>query len=171
MSRAWIAFYPGDYDKDTQHLSTLEHGAYFLLLKHCWIHGQIPLEQEKRANIARLTMREWKKVTDTVSAFFEDDGSQCRATREIEKAEIVRTKRAIAGQRGGFASGISKAVRQGQESKRVANAKRTTKQNSQPSEATLNSSKLSTTVDEDTGPSNGKYSVSTEALAKIGGPA
>lgn len=122
MSRAWIAFYMGDYDKDTQALSTLEHGAYFLLLKHCWIHGSIPAEAEKRANIARLPLKDWKKIASSIDPFFDPEGRNKRATKEIEKADVIRAKRAMAGQRGGLASGISKAIRQGERSKREANA-------------------------------------------------
>lgn len=128
MSRAWIAFYMGDYDKDTQALSTLEHGAYFLLLKQCWVHGSVPLEPAKRANIAKLTLREWNKIAPTINPFFDDDGTQKRASKEIEKAETLRTKRAIAGFRGGINSGRSRAVQAGRESKYEANGKQSFKQ-------------------------------------------
>ena len=150
MSRAWIAFYMGDYDKDTQALSTLEHGAYFLLLKQCWVHGCIPLEPAKRANIAKMSLREWNKIAPTIDAFFDEEGRNKRATREIEKADVVRLKRAIAGARGGIASGISKAIRKGHQTKREANAKQSFEQNSQPNEATLNSIITTTTASEDT---------------------
>ncbi len=122
MSRAWIAFYMGDYQKDTNRLTTLEHGAYFLLLQECWTHGQIPLEPQDRAAIAKMTLREWLKIAPKINAFFGDDGSQKRATKEIEKAEIIRTKRAIAGFKGGTNSGRSRAIEHGRASKFEANA-------------------------------------------------
>jgi uncharacterized protein YdaU (DUF1376 family) len=131
MSRAWIAFYMGDYDKDTQALSTIEHGAYFLLLKQCWVHGVIPVEPAKRANIAKMSLRDWNKIAPTINSFFNEDGTQKRATKEIEKAEHIRLKRAIAGQRGGIKSGVSKAIRKGMDSKYQANANQTLRQNLQ----------------------------------------
>lgn len=164
MSRAWIAFYMGDYDKDTQALSTLEHGAYFLLLKQCWVHGVIPLEAAKRANIAKMSLRDWNKIAATINSFFDDEGRNKRATREIEKADVVRTRRAIAGQQGGFASGISKAIRKGEQSKREANAKQRYEQISQPSEATLRSSKLTTASLVETGEGLGKGKVEKSSI-------
>lgn len=129
MSRSWIAFYMGDYQKKTQHLDTLQHGAYSLLLQHCWTHGCIPLEASSRAAIARMTLPAWKKIAATIDAFFDGDGCNKRATEEIAKAEVIRTKRAIAGARGGTRSGISKAIARGERSKHEANAYQTPKQN------------------------------------------
>lgn len=123
MSRAFIAFYMGDYDKDTQALSTLEHGAYFLLLKQCWVHGSIPLEPARRASIAKLSLREWSKIAPVIDPFFDDEGRNRRATREIEKADTARLKRAMAGHRGGLASGRSKAIRRGTQSNAEAGLK------------------------------------------------
>jgi len=121
MSRAWIAFYMGDYQKDTNRLTTLEHGAYFLLLQECWTHGSIPLEPQGRAAIAKMPLRDWLKIAPGINAFFEDDGTQKRASKEIEKAETIRTKRAIAGFKGGTNSGRSQAIRKGRQSKYEAN--------------------------------------------------
>lgn len=100
MSRAFIAFYMGDYDRDTQHLSTLEHGAYFLLLKHCWVHGSIPLSLSDRAQIAKIPTQKWYKIHAKLDAFFDERGRQKRATIEIEKAERTSTRQAMAGHRG-----------------------------------------------------------------------
>jgi len=176
MSRAWIAFYMGDYDKDTQDLTTLEHGAYFLLLKHCWVHGRIPLEPAKRAAIARLTSREWGKIAATVDRFFDNNGTQKRASQEIEKAEIIRTKRAIAGFKGGTNSGISRAIQRGRSSKYEATVKQTTKQTMKqngiqkesPAEASHNRDIITTTVSEDTAKGLGKgNSIVSPELAAI----
>lgn len=145
MSRAFVAFYMGDYQKKTQHLDTLQHGAYSLLLQHCWTHGSIPLEPAGRAAVARMTLPAWKKIAPVINAFFDDEGRNKRATEEIEKAERVSLKRAMAGQKGGFSSGISKSVARGQQlrSKEIANAtdmlKQTGKQKPTNSEAIQNS--------------------------------
>lgn len=130
MSRAFVAFYMGDYQKKTQHLDTLQHGAYSLLLQHCWTHGSIPLEPSARAAIARMTLPAWKKIAPVINAFFDDQGRNKRATEEIEKSERISLQRAMAGRNGGFKSGTSKAIAKGQQqrSKEVANATRPLKQ-------------------------------------------
>ena len=110
MSRPFVAFYIGDYQKKTQHLDTLQHGAYFLLLQHCWTHGAIPQEAAGRAAIARLTLRSWQKIAPVLDRFFDAEGRNKRATEEIERAERISLQRALAGARGGFQSGRAKAI-------------------------------------------------------------
>jgi uncharacterized protein YdaU (DUF1376 family) len=122
MSRSWIAFYIGDYLKDTQALTTEQHGAYLLLLMECWQKGQVPLDARSRAAIARVPLPRWKKISAPVDAFFAADGTNKRASAEITKAEMVSLKRAIAGAAGGHRSGLSKAITRGQQSKAEANA-------------------------------------------------
>jgi uncharacterized protein YdaU (DUF1376 family) len=100
MSRAFIAFYMGDYQKDTQHLSTLEHGAYFLLLQHCWTHGSIPCHNQGRAQIARVSPQMWVHLRPKLEPFFDEQGRQKRATKEVEKADKTRLKQSVAGYRG-----------------------------------------------------------------------
>jgi uncharacterized protein YdaU (DUF1376 family) len=90
----------GDYDRDTQHLSTLEHGAYFLLLKHCWVHGSIPVENSSRALIVKLSEQKWRTIRHKIEPFFDDQGRNKRATKEIEKAEKTSIRQTMAGHRG-----------------------------------------------------------------------
>jgi uncharacterized protein YdaU (DUF1376 family) len=122
MSRAWIACYIGVYLKDTQALSTEQHGAYLLLLMECWQKGCVPLDAAGRASIARVPLPRWKKISAPIDAFFAADGTNKRATKEITKAEMVSLKRAIAGAAGGRRSGLAKAIAQGEQSKMEANA-------------------------------------------------
>ena len=68
MSRAWIAFYIGDYLKDTQALTTEQHGAYMLLLMECWQKGRVPLDAASRASIARVPLPRWKKISAPIDA-------------------------------------------------------------------------------------------------------
>jgi uncharacterized protein YdaU (DUF1376 family) len=122
MSRSWIAFYIGDYLKDTQALTTEQHGAYLLLLMECWQKGRVPPDPMSRASIARVPLQRWKKIGGPVDAFFTADGTNKRATAEITRAEMISLKRAIAGAAGGRRSGLTKAIALGQQCKLQANA-------------------------------------------------
>lgn len=161
MSRAWIAFYMGDYDKDTSDLTTIEHGAYFLLLKVCWTHGSIPLEPARRAAIAKMSPREWNKIAPRINSFFNEDGTQKRATKEIAKAEETRLRKAVAGHLGGKSSGFTRALKAAQLKQERSRLEADVQARGQPaaklSEPTLNSTTITSSLSEAAreGPGNG----------------
>lgn len=113
MSRAWMPLYIGDYKRDTGHLTTLEHGAYFLLIMHYWETGPLPVDISRLARISGLSVKRFVPVWETLRGFFvEADAKQLlskcyrhkRLDIEIEKAEKLREKRQIAGSIGGLSS-------------------------------------------------------------------
>jgi uncharacterized protein YdaU (DUF1376 family) len=108
MSHAFMPWYIGDYLRDTQHLTCEQHGAYLLLLAHCWEHGAIPLNDHERAAIAKLSPKRWSAIKAPLVRFFGSDGTQKRVTSELAKAEIISVKRKIAGAKGGFHSAVAK---------------------------------------------------------------
>lgn len=112
MSRAWMPWFIGDYLRDTAHLTTEQHGAYLLLLGHCWQHGAIPSNDQGRAAVAKLTVSRWRTHAPTILAFFNEDGTQKRITKELHRAEVVSIKRKISGSKGGAQSAISRAKQQ-----------------------------------------------------------
>lgn len=70
-SFGYMPFYFGDYDADTGHLSTLEHGVYFLLIKAYWKSSRaLPDNDPKLANLAQLPLNEWRMMRTTVAEFF-----------------------------------------------------------------------------------------------------
>jgi uncharacterized protein YdaU (DUF1376 family) len=79
----WTDAYLGD----TGHLSTLEHGAYLLLLITMWRSGgSLPNDDRKLAKCARLTPSQWGRIRDTMMDFFTvEDGrvTQGRLTDEL----------------------------------------------------------------------------------------
>jgi uncharacterized protein YdaU (DUF1376 family) len=109
---AWMPMYWGNYVADTGHLSTLEHGAYLLLIGHYWTTGKpLPKNEKKLAKIARISCAQWRKISDTILEFFCDDGdcyTHSRIAQELEKAQKKYEARAMAGRAGGKAKAKQK---------------------------------------------------------------
>lgn len=100
MSRPWMPLYVADYLADTGHLSTVEHGAYFLLIMHYWQHQGLPDDDKKLSRIARLSLDEWAEARDTIAEFFEDGWRHKRIDAEIQKSSEIINKRKAAGKAG-----------------------------------------------------------------------
>jgi uncharacterized protein YdaU (DUF1376 family) len=90
MSRPWMPLYVGNYIADTQHLTTLEHGAYMLLLMHYWTHGGLPSDEKRLSLIAKLDLKTWRKVRTVLAAFFDPDWKHKRVDEELAKASDIR---------------------------------------------------------------------------------
>jgi uncharacterized protein YdaU (DUF1376 family) len=110
MSLPFIAFYMGDYQRDTLQLPLEGHGAYFLLLQYCWTNGRIPPEDAARAAICKVPVSRWRKqLAPLVAGYFDENGENKRANTEIAKAEKLRIRQAMAGHHGGLESARRKA--------------------------------------------------------------
>lgn len=101
-----IPFFTDAYLADTRHLSTLEHGAYLLLLMMAWRQPdcRMPNDDDTLAKWAGVDARTWKRIKPRVMAFWtlaEDRWSQSRLSREREyvskRAEVARKN----GKQGG----------------------------------------------------------------------
>jgi uncharacterized protein YdaU (DUF1376 family) len=101
MSRPWMPLYVGDYLADTSHLSTLEHGAYMLLLMHYWRNGGLPSCDDKLARIARLTAEQWVSIKGTLEDLFYDGWKHKRVDIELAIADEKHETRVNAGKKGG----------------------------------------------------------------------
>ena len=67
-----MPLYIADYMADTAHLSTVEHGAYLLLIMTYWQRGEaLPDDDKKLARIAGLQGRNWRRVRAEIEPFFE----------------------------------------------------------------------------------------------------
>lgn len=101
----WMPMFWGDYLRDTGHLSTAEHGAYMLLIGHYWTTGKpIPDSDAVMARITRQGIANWKKMRDTIAAFFVIEGDlwqHGRVDAELDRAMRFIEKQAENGRRGG----------------------------------------------------------------------
>jgi uncharacterized protein YdaU (DUF1376 family) len=125
MSRAWMPLYIGDYQRDTKHLTTTQHGAYLLLLMFYWNQGPPPDDPALLRRVTALSRDQWRRHWPVLQKFFHlatlqtssswqgvprlaEPGAKVwrhkRLDAEIEKAEILKAKRQIAGMKGGLTS-------------------------------------------------------------------
>ena len=93
----WMPLYVRDYLADTGELSTLEHGAYLLLLMHYWQKGGLPSEDGKLASITRLSLKRWLKIKPTIGKLFSSNWEHKRVDKELAHAAAISLKRQAAG--------------------------------------------------------------------------
>ena len=89
----YLPLFPADYLADTQHLTTEQHGAYFLLLMNYWQTGK-PLDNsnERLATVARLSNIRWKSVRPSLIPFFQIDSENqwWHGRVEFELARVLK---------------------------------------------------------------------------------
>jgi len=111
-SEHWFPLYVADYLADTAHLSTAEHGAYLLLLMHQWRQGCVPNDEKQLSKITRQTVPEWRRMAETVLAFFQErDGDLVQGRLERVRAEQAEKRQRLseAGRRAGIASAAQRS--------------------------------------------------------------
>jgi uncharacterized protein YdaU (DUF1376 family) len=110
MSRAWMPLYWGDYLRDTRDLTTLQHGAYLLLIAHYWQHDGLPDDPRRLAAIAGVPLATWRRISPAIASKFAAGWRHRRIDAEIAKTERAIIQRRIAGQKGGQRSAITRAI-------------------------------------------------------------
>lgn len=89
----YMPFYVADYLADAAHLTTLEHGAYLLLIMNYWQRGKpLPDNDKKLARICGLSGDEWAGVRPELEEFFEIQGGEWSHKRIEAELETVREK-------------------------------------------------------------------------------
>lgn len=111
MAIPGITIWTDAYAADTGHLTTLEHGAYLLLLFAMWnAGGSLPNDERRLARYAKMTLDKWRRIAPTIMEFFtvEDDGSltQKRLQLELKKVSCKVEKARAAGAIGGRAKSL-----------------------------------------------------------------
>lgn len=99
----WMPLFVGDYLSDTMHLTTQQHGAYFLLLLAYW-KNRGPLPEKRIKSICKIEDDSWSIDKAIVEEFFDtvsEPGKWVhhRVNEELEKgykrhqAAVARGKR------------------------------------------------------------------------------
>jgi uncharacterized protein YdaU (DUF1376 family) len=94
-----MPLYVADYIADTGHLSTLEHGAYFLLLMHYWATGGLPANAEQMSRICRMDKTTFSQVEPTLKQLFiatKKGWKHKRLDAELKKTAEISQKRSDA---------------------------------------------------------------------------
>lgn len=118
-----MPLYVADYLADTRRLSTLEHGAYLLLIMDYWTTGGLPTDERKLARIAGLSDKEWARVRPAVSEFFDGDWKHKRVDAELAKAAEKSAAARANGSRGARSKWGVASDAQAKRSERLAAAR------------------------------------------------
>ena len=94
-----MPLYCGDYLRDTRHLTTEQHGAYFLLILEYWAKGKLPDDDVQLARIVGLPLAKWLKMKSVMQDFFHDGWHHKRINKELAEA----AGRSEHGRKGGLA--------------------------------------------------------------------
>jgi uncharacterized protein YdaU (DUF1376 family) len=88
-----MPMYWADYLADTGHLSTLQHGAYLLLIAHYWRHTCLPNDEQMLARVTRMSPSEWSENRDVLASLFGDGWTHSRIDAELAKSAEISSKR------------------------------------------------------------------------------
>jgi uncharacterized protein YdaU (DUF1376 family) len=103
-----MPLYVGDYLGDTGHLTTPQHGAYLLLMMHYWRKGELPDDDRQLSKITKLPLKTWCDYRPVLQGFFHDGWRHKRIDAELGRMMRISEKRAIAGQKGGLGSALTR---------------------------------------------------------------
>ena len=68
----YMPLFVRDYLAETADLTTLEQGALILLITHYWARGRaLPADESRLANLTRLPLEEWQKISPAMVRYFE----------------------------------------------------------------------------------------------------
>lgn len=89
-----IPLFPDAYLRDTTHLTTEEHGAYFLLLMAAWGSDDctLPHDERRLAALAKMPIPRWRKIAPTVLEFWTIDKGRICQKRLRKEWDYVREK-------------------------------------------------------------------------------
>jgi len=81
------------YLADTTELTTLEHGAYLLLLIAMWrAGGSLPDDDAKLARFTRLGPKQWASMRQSIGHFFKVENGRLTQGRLLDELEKARSR-------------------------------------------------------------------------------
>jgi uncharacterized protein YdaU (DUF1376 family) len=114
-SDGYYRFFPGDYLRDTMHISLIEDGAYRRLLDFYYSEERLPSDPERLYRICRATSPDERGAVDyVVGAFFHAGGDHLinrRAERELAWRRAFLDEQS----RKGRLSGVARRTKRGTE--------------------------------------------------------
>lgn len=109
MNRPWMPWYPGDFERDTRHLSPEKVGVYVRLINHYWSKGKLPKDEEELANIGGIDLIKWSTIRQSIADLFviHLDGvwTHKRIESELAKALKISVERKLASNKALEAKG------------------------------------------------------------------
>lgn len=136
----WMPLYIGDYLRDTTRLTTMQHGAYLLLIMDYWTNGAPPDDDAVLASITKTSPEDWAKMRQVLMPKFEiSDGAwhHGRIDAEIEEAQENRRKNLERSQK----ANLAKATKAGSKDASEATYKVTSSPSPSPSNKSSSSKK------------------------------
>jgi len=98
----WMPIYIGDYLRDTEELSSSEHGVYLLLLMHYWLKGgEIGADIDRLARVAKTDNETARFILGSYFTLIDGNYKNKRADIEIENANNRRRASTENGKKGG----------------------------------------------------------------------
>ena len=102
----WMPLYVKDYLASTSRLSTIEHGAYLLLLMDYWINGALPNDNSVLLQITKLDKDNLWVINGLLSRFFyldEESNTYKNLRIEVEREKATHNRKVAVtnGKKGG----------------------------------------------------------------------
>jgi uncharacterized protein YdaU (DUF1376 family) len=88
---SWMKFFPGDYLRDTMHLSALEHGCYLLLIMAAWTNGGSFCEDDI-PGIIKMSDKKSQKTIQKLRKFFTEKNGLWTHKRVVEELTIAHER-------------------------------------------------------------------------------
>ena len=81
----WMPLYIAEYQSDTNRLTTMQHGAYLLLIMDYWRNGELPNDKAILLQITRLPDDAWEMLQALLKHYFKLSSSNTWTHARIEK--------------------------------------------------------------------------------------
>lgn len=107
----FFQFYPGDYHAKTQHLTTVEHGAYLLLIMAAWGRKDcgLPNDDQFLAKTVKLSTRKWKAIKPSIMYFWDEQDGYIYNARLLKDRKTLQERSMIFSKSGAKGAAVKKA--------------------------------------------------------------